>query len=182
MPDRTRLLTVADAAEMASLLARERAFMAPYDPIRADAFYTAAGQSEVLRIRAARAETGAELSHAILDDDGAIVGGITLQRVERGPFQSCGLGYWVGQRANGRGLASQAVERMLDIAFGDLRLHRVQAQTLVDNVRSQRVLAKNGFERIGLAPQFLQIAGSWQDHLLFQRLAPVVARAGTAAG
>jgi ribosomal-protein-alanine N-acetyltransferase len=33
------------------------------------------------------------------------------------------------------------------------------------------VLEKNGFERIGIARQYLQIAGAWQDHLLFQRIA-----------
>jgi ribosomal-protein-alanine N-acetyltransferase len=52
----------------------------------------------------------------------------------------------------------------------ELRLHRLQAATLLHNVGSQRVLAESGFERIGLAPRYLQIAGEWQDHLLFQLL------------
>jgi [ribosomal protein S5]-alanine N-acetyltransferase len=34
------------------------------------------------------------------------------------------------------------------------------------------VLAHNGFTLIGLAPSYLEIAGRWQDHLLFQRVAP----------
>lgn len=168
---RTRLLSVDDAEEYAAVLAAERAFMAPYEPIRAEVFYTAPGQREVLRIRAERHAAGVEVPHAILDDAGAIVGGITLKGVERGPFLSCGLGYWVARSANGRGYASAAVAEMLHLAFGRLGLHRVQAETLLDNVRSQRVLAKNGFERIGTAPAFLQLAGQWRDHHLFQRLA-----------
>ena len=56
-------------------------------------------------------------------------------------------------------------------AFGPLGLHRVEAGTLVDNGASQRVLEKNGFERIGVAPSYLRIAGAWRDHILFQRLA-----------
>jgi [ribosomal protein S5]-alanine N-acetyltransferase len=41
----------------------------------------------------------------------------------------------------------------------------------VDNVPSQRVLEKNGFTRIGVAPRYLEIAGAWSDHVLFQRTA-----------
>ena len=33
------------------------------------------------------------------------------------------------------------------------------------------MLARNGFARIGFAPRYLMIAGRWQDHLLFQRVA-----------
>ena len=83
---------------------------------------------------------------------------------------SCSLGYWVNQADNGKGLATAAVRETLALAFGELGLHRVQAGTLVDNVRSQRVLEHNGFVRFGLAPQYLRIAGRWQDHLLFQKV------------
>ena len=61
---------------------------------------------------------------------------------------------------------------MTTLAFDDLGLHRVQAETLPDNVRSQRVLARNGFVRYGLAPQYLTIAGRWQDFEMYQLLSP----------
>jgi [ribosomal protein S5]-alanine N-acetyltransferase len=57
---------------------------------------------------------------------------------------------------------------MVRVAFGELRLHRVQAETMLCNVRSQRVLKRNGFRRIGMAPAYLNIAGQWQDHILYQ--------------
>ena len=171
MSARTRLLSVDDAAEVAEVLAAERAFMAPYEPVRADAFYTAPGQREVLRLRLERHDAGHEVPRAIVDDDGAVVGGITLQAIERGPYLSCSLGYWVAEAVGGRGYASQAVAEMLAEAFGPLALHRVQAVTLLDNLRSQRVLAKNGFTHIGTAPRLLHLAGAWRDHHLYQRLA-----------
>ena len=59
---------------------------------------------------------------------------------------------------------------MVELAFGDWDLHRLEAGTLVDNYASRRVLAKNGFSEIGLAPRYLQIAGRWQDHIFYQRL------------
>ena len=52
----------------------------------------------------------------------------------------------------------------------DLHLHRVEASTLVHNVGSQRVLAKAGFEPIGMAPRYLRVAGEWQDHNLYQTI------------
>ena len=63
---------------------------------------------------------------------------------------------------------------MLRTAFDELGLHRVEAGTLVHNVGSQRVLERNGFVRFGLAPQYLRIAGRWQDHVLFQVLNPAM--------
>ena len=54
--------------------------------------------------------------------------------------------------------------------IAELGLHRLEAGTLPDNYASQRVLQKNGFERFGLARRLLLIDGTWQDHVLFERL------------
>ena len=51
---------------------------------------------------------------------------------------------------------------------------RVQAEILADNTGSQRVLERNGFYRIGMAPAYLRINGRWQDHVLFQALNPAM--------
>jgi ribosomal-protein-alanine N-acetyltransferase len=85
--------------------------------------------------------------------------------------QSANVGYWVDRGRNGRGLATRAVAEIVEIAFGETGLHRLEAATRVDNVASQRVLEKNGFERIGIARGYLLIDGEWRDHILFQRVA-----------
>ena len=88
----------------------------------------------------------------------------------RGPFQSCSVGYWVAAADNGHGLATAALGHIKQVAFEDLGLHRIEAGALADNVRSQRVLERNGFVRFGVAPQYLLIAGEWQDHGTYQVL------------
>lgn len=108
--------------------------------------------------------------HVILGDAGRLAGRITVKDIVRGPFLSCQVGYWVSAAHNGRGLASAALANIKRVAFDELGLHRIQAGTLVHNERSQRVLLRNGFVRIGMAPNYLNIAGRWQDHLLFQVL------------
>ena len=120
-----------------------------------------------------------------------VVGQINLDNIVRGPFQSASIGYWLDKEAVGRGLATAAVDELVERAFGDLGLHRVHAgalphdgaspdvllrnvaspDVLLRNVASPDVLLRNGFERFGFAPRYLAIAGEYADHILFQRLA-----------
>ena len=78
----------------------------------------------------------------------------------------------MSQERNGEGIASAAVAAAKRVAFKDLGLHRIQGETLVDNRASQRVLLKNGFTQYGVAPDYLKIAGRWQEHALFQVVVP----------
>lgn len=86
----------------------------------------------------------------------------------RGAFQNTHLGYWIAEHAQNQGIMTQAVGVLVEIARDGLGLHRIEAATLPHNVASQRVLEKNGFESYGLARSYLQIAGTWQDHRIYQ--------------
>lgn len=100
---------------------------------------------------------------------------LTLATVIRGAFQSCSVGYALASSAQGRGLATAALTEAVAHAFDGLRLHRVQAETLVHNERSRRVLDRVGFEQYGEAPDYLCIDGQWQTCALYQRLTPTPA-------
>jgi ribosomal-protein-alanine N-acetyltransferase len=156
-----RRLTSEDAGELAALLLANREFLAPFEPDRDERYYTVEGQRQ-------RIESGEQQAFAIIDGS-HIAGVVALSNITRGPFQSANLGYWVAQDANDRGLATRAVAEVIEIAFGDLGLHRLEAGTQVDNLASRRMLEKNGFALIGIARRYLLIAGEWRDHLLFQR-------------
>lgn len=164
----TRLITSEDAPALAELLRVNREFLAPWDPRRSDDYFTADGQHAVIQTDLQQHEQGSKLPHVILDDSGCLVGRITLNGIVRGPFQSCSMGYWVSASHNGRGLATKAVREIVRVAFEDLGLHRVQAEALLHNARSQRVLERNGFVQFGMAPEYLNIAGRWQDHAMYQ--------------
>jgi ribosomal-protein-alanine N-acetyltransferase len=155
-----RRLLPDDAEELTRLLRSNRTSHTPYVPDRPDSFF----EVETQRRRLAAAEH----LYGIVDE-GRLAGVLELSRPARGPFQSATLGYWVDDARRGRGLATRAVAALAELAFRELGLHRLEAATLVDNVASQRVLEKNRFTRIGLAPRYLRIAGAWRDHLLFQR-------------
>ena len=142
--------------------------MAPWEPVRNEDFFTVDGQRDIIRNDLAEHERGAKQPHVIVDDSGRIAGRITLNGIVRGAFQSCSVGYWVGAADNGRGFATAAVRDIVRVAFEDLRLHRVQAETLLHNAGSRRVLERNGFVQFGMAPTYLKIAGEWQDMAIYQ--------------
>jgi ribosomal-protein-alanine N-acetyltransferase len=165
-----RPAVVADAPTMTELYNANWPFLQPWEPARDPSFLTVEGQRA--RLQAAEADRhGGTGSRYVILEEKTIVGKISLTEIKRGPAQSAHLGYWVAQTANGRGVATQATALILRVAFEEFGLHRVQSGTLVHNAGSQKVLARNGFERIGLARNYLHIGGEWQDHILFQRLA-----------
>ncbi|MBG0561990.1 GNAT family N-acetyltransferase [Actinoplanes aureus] len=162
-----RRVTVDDAGPLAALVRANRAYLEPWDPIRDESYYTEYGQRRLIADVLGKDDA---LPYVIVVD-GRVVGRVTLSNVVRGPFLSASLGYWVAEETAGRGVASAAVAAIVRAAFTEHGLHRVEAATLLHNVRSRRVLERNGFERIGMAPRYLRIAGEWQDHYLFQLLA-----------
>ncbi len=97
----------------------------------------------------------------------ALVGRVALANIVRGAWQNATLGYFVGEAWGGRGYATEAVRQAVGFAFGEAGLHRIQAAVMPRNVRSIRVMEKNGFRLEGMAQRYLQIDGVWEDHLIY---------------
>ena len=165
-----RPVRIGDGAALARAYAANRAHLAPWEPVRDHDFFTAAWQENNAKQCVDDAAAGRSIRFVIESSDGEIRGRVNLNNIVRGAFWSADLGYWVDTTRLRRGLASGGVAQIAAYARDELRLHRLQAATLLHNTASQRVLVDNGFDRIGVAPRYLRIAGEWQDHLLFQRL------------
>lgn len=98
---------------------------------------------------------------------GELVGEVSLGTVQRGPFQSAYVGYWVDEQHAGNGYVPEAVVLALRYAFDELGLHRVEAVIVPRNGRSRRVADKLGLREEGVATRFLQIQGVWEDHVRY---------------
>ena len=98
------------------------------------------------------------------------MGGVTLSNVRRGVAQAASVGYWIGERFARQGYMTEAVLAVVEFAFEELGLHRVEAACLPENDASRSLLLKVGFRQEGYARQYLRINGKWQDHLLFEML------------
>ena len=96
-----------------------------------------------------------------------LVGGVSLSNINRGIAQSCTLGYWIGEKYAGQGIMTEAVSVVTDFVFNVLKLHRLEAACIPQNIASKTVLKKVGFTEEGYARRYLQINGEWRDHNLF---------------
>lgn len=81
------------------------------------------------------------------------IGGIeiNLERAE--------IGYWIGVPFQRQGFATEAVRALLPVAFDTLGLPGLTAATLPENERSARVLAKAGFEDLGVREYDFMLRG-----------------------
>ncbi len=98
---------------------------------------------------------------------GHFVGEINLNSVQRGAFQNAYLGYWIDQSRAGNAYIPEAVVLALQFAFDALDLHRVQIAIVPRNQRSLRVVEKLKIRSEGIAERYLEINGSWEDHMRF---------------
>lgn len=99
-----------------------------------------------------------------------LIGGIAFSNIRRGVAQTGTLGYWMGAPHVCNGYMREALNAVCRHGFKTLGLHRLEAATIIDNHRSQRLLAACGFQEEGRARAYLKINGEWKDHILFSRL------------
>jgi [ribosomal protein S5]-alanine N-acetyltransferase len=163
------MATLDDVPVVTALATAHREALAPWEPERGDDWFTVDRQRELM-VAALNEHARGTTVPLVITDGGEVVGRLTLNGVTRGALQSASVGYWVSPAAQGRGLATRALGEAVALAFGELGLHRLQAETLLHNTASQAVLLRNGFRPYGVAPEYLKIAGRWQDHVLFHRL------------
>jgi len=107
----------------------------------------------------------------MLEMEDEIVGTVSLSDVS----WQCGygtLGIMVGEAHQGRGIASRALPKLVDLVFSRSRLHRVIATVSVDNDASRKLFEKSGFVREGLLREHFSIEGRRVDQLLFGMLRP----------
>ena len=69
------------------------------------------------------------------------------------------------------GVMRRALDDVLDLAFGEFELHRVQAAIMPHNERSRTLIKRLGFREIGLAERHLLLDGEWKDHILYEKIA-----------
>jgi len=94
-------------------------------------------------------------------------GEMNLSSIQRGPFQSCYVGYWIDEAVAGNGYTPEALVVATRFAFEDLGLHRLQVAIVPRNTASLRVVEKLGLRYEGLAKRYVEINGVWEDHYRF---------------
>jgi len=104
-------------------------------------------------------------------EDDALVGLVNVNEIVRGALQSGYLGYWIGGPFARQGYMTEGLARVVRMAFGPLKLHRVEANIQPDNTASIALVRRLGFRHEGRSTRYLKIAGRWRDHERFALLA-----------
>jgi ribosomal-protein-serine acetyltransferase len=104
--------------------------------------------------------------------DGTLVGGVLFASFDA-TFGVCEAGCWLEPSAEGRGLVTRAIERIIDWAVRDRGIHRVEWRTDADNARSINVAKRLGMSRDGtLREVFPTPEGTRIDIEVWSVLAP----------
>jgi ribosomal-protein-alanine N-acetyltransferase len=167
--ERLKLIQVTpnDAQAVAAYRVRNRAHLAPWEPKREEEYYSVEKTAEALAKAYEAFLAGTGYSFAImLRDSCDLIGLCSFSNIVRGVFQACHLGYSLDAAHEGKGYMQEALSAAIAYMFNEVGLHRVMANHLPHNARSENVLRRLGFEREGYAKSYLLIDGVWQDHVL----------------
>ena len=153
-----RVLERSDREAFLALARESRELHRPwtYPPERSDQFDDLFARS--------RRDDFACLLAVLAEDEREITGVFTISQIVRGAFQSAYLGYYAHQRHARQRLMREAMEQVLDHAFGPLALHRLEANIQPGNQPSIALARGAGFRLEGFSPRYLLIGGQWRDH------------------
>ncbi len=112
-------------------------------------------------------------------DDQRIVGVITINNIVRSSFLNGQLGWYAVADGEGRGLMTEALDLVVARAFGQLGLHRLEANIQPANRASIALASRLGFRHEGLSSRYLYVDGAWRDH---ERFALTIEDRGQSAG
>jgi ribosomal-protein-alanine N-acetyltransferase len=165
-----RELTGRDLPELLDFQTRNRAFFAPWDPLRPAAFFTPEAQRALIRSDRAENRRGTACRLWLFEPGSPrILGFLGLSSIVRGIFLSSFVGWKLDREARGKGYMTEALQALAGLAFGELGLHRLEANIMPRNKPSRRLAERAGFSEEGRSKRYLYIAGRWEDHIHYVR-------------
>jgi ribosomal-protein-alanine N-acetyltransferase len=174
-----RPLVAADFAAWQEVRRRNDDWLTPWEPARNPNLPDVVESGEAFGMRCSARErerqlgTGFGFGIFVAEPDGGgrpggdFCGEINLSSVQRGPFQSAYVGYWIDSARAGQGYMPEAVVLVARFAFEQVHLHRIQISIIPRNHRSRRVVDKLKLRDEGIAQRYLEINGLWEDHVRY---------------
>ncbi|MBM3275348.1 MAG: GNAT family N-acetyltransferase, partial [Candidatus Sericytochromatia bacterium] len=124
-----------------------RSHFAQWEPVRNPDFYTEEHWIERLDRQLCDFDNGMAYPTFLFarDRPDRVIGSVNFSNFIRGVKQSCTLGHSIAEEEEGKGLMREILPVAFDYVFGDLALHRIEANYLPHNVRSGKLLRHLGF-------------------------------------
>jgi len=163
------VLTPSDAEDVLKYYLKNREYLSPFEPDRDDNFYTLPVQRRNLIEGYKQFVNGDSVNFGIYNRGNRFIGKIQISNIIMGVFKSAFVGYSIDEEEQGKGYMREALNLVSQYAFDEMGLHRLEASTLIDNIKSQKVLKACGFNELGISENYLFINGKWRDHIIFYK-------------
>jgi len=157
-------------------LDKNKEFFIPWEPDRADHFYTQKNQKLLMEKSCANFSDERDYKFFISakNDPDTIIGDFEFINIMKGPFRSCFLAYKIGQDYLRKGFMSEALKMGVKFLFEEKKMHRIEANVVPWNIASSALVEKLGFKSEGKSEKYLRVNGKWEDHVRFALLNPEV--------
>ncbi len=165
-----RALETGDFAKWQEVRRRNDAWLTKWEPQKVHGQPDVIEDPQAFRVRCSARQRDRQLGTGYgfgLFVEGNFVGEVNLNSVQRGPFQSCYVGYWIDEAQAGQSYVPEALVVVVRYAFEQLHLHRMQAAIVPRNTASRRVVEKLKLREEGMAERYLEINGVWEDHIRY---------------
>lgn len=151
---------------------KNRKFLEEFEPARDEEFFTEEHQQKLLNGQMKDWNENRSRCFYITTKENKtdIIGAINLNNIVMGVFCSCFLGYRLDYTHNNMGYMTEATNRIVQFAFEDLKLHRIEGNIIPRNKASIAVVEKCNFEYEGISRKYLKINGVWEDHVHYVKL------------
>lgn len=165
-----RPLAPTDFAAWREVRVRNEDWLVPWEPLRTSSLPDPTRERSAFEARCSARDRERSSDHAYpfgVFVDQQLAGEINVNNVTRGALQGGTVGYWIDQARAGHSYISEALVVVAKYAFEDLQLHRLEICIVPRNTNSRRVVEKLRLRNEGIAERYLEINGTWEDHVRY---------------
>jgi len=165
-----RPLATQDFAAWREVRLRNEDWLVPWEPLKSATLPDPTRERSAFEARCSARDRERASDHAYpfgIFVDHQFAGEINLNNVTRGALQGATIGYWIDQARAGHAYTSEAVVVLAAHAFERLQLHRLEICIVPRNTNSRRVVDKLALRNEGVAERYLEINGTWEDHVRY---------------
>ncbi|WP_310605193.1 GNAT family N-acetyltransferase [Anaerosporobacter sp.] len=170
-----RVLTSTYATEVLNFYERNKDFFNCWEPDRVRLFYTKDFHRANLVYEYNETIKSHFLRFWIFEKTNPehIIGCVCFQNFQKGSLMTCTVGYKLDQQYTGQGIASEALQKSIEVVFSELGFHRIEALIHPMNTPSISLIEKLNFEFEGISKSCIRLNNKWTDHLRYALINPL---------
>lgn len=101
--------------------------------------------------------------------DNKLIGGIGFSNINKSE-QNAEVGYWLSKDFQGMGIVSKCCRKIVNDGFAELNLNRIVIKCATENIKSQAIPERLGFQKEGISRQSTKLHGEFVDLIVYSML------------